>query len=76
MFHGGAKFHGECPMFDAGAKYSTERVKGSTEVLNIPRRGSNGPRRCQTFHTLRGIFSTSVEHLTFSVGYLAPPWNI
>ena len=40
-------------MFHAGAKYSTEsvkcsmeRVKWYTEVLNIPRRGSNVPRRC------------------------------
>ena len=47
-------------MVDRGAKYSTERVKCSPEVLNIPQRGSNGstevlniprtmsnvPRRC------------------------------
>ena len=30
-------FHGEVQMFHAGAKYFTERVKCSTEVLNIPR---------------------------------------
>ena len=39
-------FHKEVRMFPGGAKYSTERVKCSTEVLNIPRTMSNVPRRC------------------------------
>ena len=33
-------------MFPGGAKYFKERVKLSTEVLNIPRRGSNDPQKC------------------------------
>ena len=33
-------------MFHGGAKYDLERVKGSTEVVNIPGKGSNIPRRC------------------------------
>ena len=36
-------------MFRGGAKYSSERVKWSTEVLNIPQTMSNVPRRCQTY---------------------------
>ena len=39
-------YDGDCQMFHRGAKYSTERVKGTNEVLNVPRRGSNGPRKC------------------------------
>ena len=37
-------------MVNGGAKYSTERVKCTMEVLSIPRRGSNGPQGCLIFH--------------------------
>ena len=37
-------------MFRGGAQYSTERVKCSTQMLNIPRTISNVPRRSYTFH--------------------------
>ena len=34
-------FHVECETFHRGVKYSTQSVKCSTEVLNVPRRMSN-----------------------------------
>ena len=37
-------------MVHRGAKYSTERIKCSPQVLDIPRIGSNIPRRCYRFH--------------------------
>ena len=37
-------------MFHGGAKYSTDNVKCSTEVLNTPWTMSNVPRRCSIFH--------------------------
>ena len=37
-------------MVHAGATYSRESVKYSTEVLNIPRTASNFPRWCEICH--------------------------
>ena len=37
-------------MFHGGAKYSTEKVKCSTEVINILRIGSNVPLRGEISH--------------------------
>ena len=42
--------HGEGQMVPGGAKYSTDNVKCSPQVLNVPRTMSNVPRRCQIFH--------------------------
>ena len=51
-------------MFDGGAKYSTERVKCSTEVLNIPQIMSNVPRRCEIFHGQCPIFHGGAKYST------------
>ena len=37
-------------MIHGGANYSTDNVKCSTEVLNIPRTMSNVPYTCEIFH--------------------------
>ena len=51
-------------MFHAGAKYSTDNVKCSTEVLNIPHRVSNMPRRCYIFHGEFQVFDIGAEYST------------
>ena len=51
-------------MFHGGAKYSTERVKCSTEVLNIPWTMSNVPLRCSTFHGEGQMFHGGAKYST------------
>ena len=54
-------------MFHIGAKYSTDNVKCSTEVLNIPRTMSNVPRRCQIFHGEGQMFHIGAKYSTDNV---------
>ena len=43
-------------MFHGGAKYSTETLKCSAEVVNIARRLPNVPRRCSIFQGVCQMF--------------------
>ena len=63
-------------MFHGGAKYSTERAKASTKVLNIPRRGSNGPRMCQIFHGEGQIVHWGAKYSTERVKWSTEVPNI
>ena len=54
-------------MFHGGAKYSTETVKWSPEVLNIPRTMSNIPLRCLTFHGEGQMVHGGAEYSTDNV---------
>ena len=55
-------FHGEGRMFHGGAKFSTERVKWSAQVLNILRIGSNVPHRCEIFHGQCQLFHGAAKY--------------
>ena len=70
-------FHGERKMFHARAKYSTERVKCSPQVLNILRIGSNVPHRCEIFHRqcqlFHGVAKYSTERVKCSTEVLNIP---
>ena len=54
-------------MFHGGAKYSTERVKWSMGVLNIPRTMSSIPRRCQMFQGERQMVHGGAKYSTDNV---------
>ena len=56
--------HGVGQMFHGGAKYSTERVKCSTEVLNIPQTMSTVPRSCYIFHGQCQMFHGGAKYST------------
>ena len=51
-------------MFCKGTKHATDRVERSTEVLNIQRRGSNGPRRCYIFPGEGQMFHGGAKYST------------
>ena len=57
-------FHEEGKMFHARAKYSTERVKCSPQVLNILRIGSNVPHGCEIFHGQCQLFHGGAKYST------------
>ena len=63
-------------MFHRGAKYYTDNVKCSTEVLNITRRGSNVPRRCSIFHGEGQMFHVGAQHSTDTVKFSTEVLNI
>ena len=54
-------------MFHRGIKYSTEGVKDSTEVSNIPRRGLKIRRRYQIFHPGDQIIHGGMKYSTEGV---------
>ena len=54
-------------MFQGGAKYSTETVKCSTEVLNVRRTMSNVPFRCYIFHGEGQMFHGGAKYFTDNV---------
>ena len=45
-------------------KYSTEVLKHSTEVSNIPQRGLNNPRRYEIFHGGAYTFHRGIKYCT------------
>ena len=66
----------EPQMFQAGAKYSTDNVKCSTEVLNLPRTMSNVPRRCYMFHVEGQMIHIGAKYSTERVKYFTEVLNI
>ena len=54
-------------MFHGGAKYSTDNVRCSKQVLNIPRGGSNVPRMCQTHDGECQLFHGGAKYSTDNV---------
>ena len=54
-------------MFHGGAKYSTDDVKCSTEVLNGPPTMSNVARRCYMFHGEGKMFHAGAKYSTDNV---------
>ena len=54
-------------MFRGDAKYCTESVKCSTEVLNIAWRLSNIPRSCQIVHGDSEMFNRGAKYSTEAV---------
>ena len=60
-------FRGKGKMFHARAKYTTERVKRSPQVLNILRIGSNVPRRWEIFRRGGGNFHEDAKYSTDNV---------
>ena len=63
-------------MFHGGAKYSTNNVKRSTKVLNIPPTMSNVPRRCCIFHGEGQMFHGGANYSTDNVKWSTEVLNI
>ena len=63
-------------MFHGGMKHSTEGVKYSTEVSNIPRRGLNNLRRYEIFHGGGPIFHGGIKYSPEGVKYSREVSNI
>ena len=58
-------------MFHGGMKYCTEMLTFSTEVQNIPLRGVNIPRRCQSFNRGAELLHGGMKYFGEGVQYSA-----